>query len=80
MRTSVAAPSAVLAAAAVVLAAACGGGGGEAAIPPFWLRCGIVVADFDGDGLNDLFVNDGPVVLLQRAAAPGTFDPPRALR
>lgn len=40
----------------------------------------IAIGDADGDGLNDLFVNDGPVVLLQRAATPGTFDPPRALR
>jgi hypothetical protein len=39
----------------------------------------IAVGDADGDGRNDLIVNDGPVVLLQRAT-PGTFDAPRALR
>lgn len=39
----------------------------------------IAVGDADGDGRNDLFVNDGPVVLLQRGR-PGVFEAPRALR
>ncbi|MCK6429985.1 MAG: VCBS repeat-containing protein, partial [Burkholderiaceae bacterium] len=57
MQTSRAARRAVLAAGAILLVAACGGGGGgEAAIPPFWLRSGIVVADFDGNGRADVAV------------------------
>jgi hypothetical protein len=40
----------------------------------------IAVGDVNADGFNDIVVNDGPVVLLQRAGNPGTFDPPRALR
>lgn len=39
----------------------------------------IAIGDVDGDGRNDIVVNDGPSVLLQRATAPGTFQP-RALR
>ena len=38
---------------------ACGGGGGDSGdvvIPPFWSRGGIVVADFNGDGRDDLAV------------------------
>jgi hypothetical protein len=40
----------------------------------------IAVGDLDADGLNDIVVNDGPVVLMQRAGSPGTFDPLRTLR
>lgn len=36
--------------------AACGGGGGDAAMPPFWSRGGIVVADFNADGRDDVAV------------------------
>ena len=39
---------------------ACGGGGcgssGDVVIPPFWSRGGIVVADFNRDGRDDLAV------------------------
>lgn len=40
----------------------------------------IALGDADGDGRTDLFVNDGPAVAVQRAAAPGTFARFRALR
>ena len=40
----------------------------------------IAIGDVDGDGRNDIVVNDGPSVLLQRAAAPGTFQPRAPLR
>lgn len=40
----------------------------------------IAVADVNGDGRNDIVLNDGPAVLLQRAAVPGTFDAVRPLR
>jgi hypothetical protein len=40
----------------------------------------IAIGDLNADGLNDIAVNDGPVVLLQRAASLGTFEPPRPLR
>lgn len=40
----------------------------------------IALGDANGDGRADLFINDGPAVALQRAAAPGTFEPFRALR
>ena len=35
----------------------------------------IAIGDVDGDGRNDIVVNDGPGVLLQQAAAPGSFHP-----
>ena len=38
---------------------ACGGGGGgsnEITVAPFWLRSGLVVADLDGDGRDDVAV------------------------
>ena len=38
------------------------------------------IGDANGDGLNDIILNDGPSVLLQRASAPGTFDGVRTLR
>jgi hypothetical protein len=40
----------------------------------------IAIGDVNGDGRNDIVLNDGPSVLLQRANAPGTFDPVRTLR
>jgi hypothetical protein len=40
----------------------------------------IAIGDLNADGFNDIAVNDGPVVLLQRATSPGTFEPPRPLR
>lgn len=40
----------------------------------------IAVGDVNEDGCNDLVLNDGPSLLLQRAAAPGTFDAVRTLR
>ena len=40
----------------------------------------IGIGDANGDGRNDIILNDGPSVLLQRASAPGTFDPVRPLR
>lgn len=40
----------------------------------------IAIGDLNADGFNDIVVNDGPVVLLQRAASPGTFEPLRPLR
>ena len=40
----------------------------------------IAAADIDGDGFNDIVLNDGPNVMLQRPAAPGTFNPYQALR
>lgn len=40
----------------------------------------IAIGDANADGRNDIFVDDGPVVLLQRATGPGSFDPPKALR
>ena len=63
----------------VLLLTACGGGGGSV-IPPFWSDSGLVVEDLNGDGLNDIVVNDGPSVLLQRADAPGSFAALRPLR
>jgi hypothetical protein len=40
----------------------------------------IAAGDVNGDGLNDILLNDGPSVLMQRTTAPGTFDPVRPLR
>jgi len=40
----------------------------------------IGIGDVNGDGRGDIVVNDGPSVLLQRASAPGTFEPLRPLR
>lgn len=67
---------------------ACGGGGGDSGdvvIPPFWNRSGIVVADFNTDGRDDLAVAaayiDGPpphpgYVEIYRQSASGVFDAP----
>lgn len=40
----------------------------------------IAIADLNDDGRNDLVVNDGPGVLLQRHASPGTFGAVQPLR
>ncbi len=40
----------------------------------------IAIGDLNADGLNDIIVDDGPGVLLQRPAAPGTFESSRPLR
>jgi hypothetical protein len=40
----------------------------------------IDAADLNGDGRNDIVINDGPAVLLQSATAPGSFLPVRPLR
>jgi hypothetical protein len=40
----------------------------------------LAAGDVDGDGLTDMVLAEGPSVLLQRAAAPGTFEPVRPLR
>lgn len=34
----------------------------------------IALGDLDNDGLTDLVINDGPLVLFQRGSEPGTFD------
>jgi hypothetical protein len=39
----------------------------------------IATGDINNDTLNDIVVNDGPVVLLQRASAKGTFEPVQSL-
>ena len=68
--------------------AACGGGGGssgDVVIPPFWSRSGIVVADFNTDGRDDLAVAaayiDGPpphpgYVEIYMQSAAGVFAAP----
>jgi hypothetical protein len=70
---------------AAMALAACGGGGGDAAIPPFWSRGGIVVADLDGDGRDDVAVTAtyiaGPpphpgYVEIYLQSAVGVFDAP----
>jgi hypothetical protein len=40
----------------------------------------IAAADVNGDTYTDIVLNDGPSVMLQRPAAPGSFAQPRALR
>ena len=41
----------------ILLLGGCGGGGeGGNVIPPFWIESGIVVADLDGNGLDDVAV------------------------
>jgi hypothetical protein len=40
----------------------------------------VAIGDVNGDGLNDIVVNDGPSVLLQSATALGTFAPLSSLR
>jgi len=40
----------------------------------------IAIGDINNDGLNDIVVNDGPTVLLQKATATGMFDAARPLR
>lgn len=72
---------------ALALAACSGGGGdsGDVVAPPFWSRSGIVVADFNADGRDDLAVAaayiDGPpphpgYVEIYRQSAAGLFDAP----
>jgi hypothetical protein len=70
----------------VSAATGCGGGGGDSS-PPFDSSSALVVADFNGDGLNDVAAGvahiSGPPphagfvkVWLQRHDAPGTFESP----
>ena len=40
----------------------------------------IAIGDLDGDGRNDIVINDGPSALLQSATAPGGFRPPAPIR
>jgi len=40
----------------------------------------IAAGDINGDGRNDIVINDGPSVFLQSATSPGTFGPMQALR
>lgn len=54
-------------------------------LPPTSLQTGggsvaVVLKDLNSDGLNDIILNDGPSVLLQRVSALGTFDAVRILR
>ncbi|MCF8159888.1 MAG: VCBS repeat-containing protein [Polaromonas sp.] len=71
---------------AVLALSACGGGGGgDLVIPPFWSRGGVVVADFNGDGRDDLAVaatyiagpppHPGHVEIYLQSAV-GAFDAP----
>lgn len=75
-----------LALAAIATVVGCGGGGGDAQIEPFDSFQGYVVADFDGDGRNDLaatvsHIAEAPPhpghvrVWLQRHDLPGSFLP-----
>jgi len=79
--------SPLLAIATVVaaLAACSGGGGGNALIPPFDVPAGVVVADFDGDGREDVALAfahiAGPpphagYVRIFRQSAAGGFEVP----
>lgn len=77
--------SLVLSATLVAALAACGGGGGDTLIPPFDVAAGVVVADFDGDGRDDVALafarvagpppHPGYVRLFHQSAA-GIFDAP----
>ncbi|HEX9182028.1 MAG TPA: VCBS repeat-containing protein [Burkholderiales bacterium] len=40
----------------------------------------LAAGDLNGDSYTDIVLNDGPVVLLQRPSAPGTFESYRPLR
>ena len=80
MRCSLLASAALFAA-----VAACGGGGGGGSIPPFDVPAGVVVADFDGDGRDDVALAFAHVagppphagyVRFFPQSAPGVFDPP----
>jgi hypothetical protein len=70
---------------AMALSACGGGGGGDAVITPFWNRSGLVVADFNGDGRDDVAVAAsyiaGPpphpgYVEIYLQSAVGVFDAP----
>jgi hypothetical protein len=67
----------------------CGGGGGSDMIPPFWSQGGVVVADLDGDGRQEVAVAStniaGPpphpgYVLIYHQSSPGTFEAPKQFR
>jgi hypothetical protein len=67
------------------LAACSGGGSGNALIPPFDVPAGVVVADFDGDGRDDVALAFAHVagppphagyVRIFRQSAAGVFDVP----
>ena len=40
----------------------------------------VATGDVNGDGLADVFVDDGPMVFVQRRSPQGTFEPGRVLR
>jgi hypothetical protein len=40
----------------------------------------IAIGDINNDGRNDIILNDGPAMLVQRSGAPGVFDAVQALR
>ena len=72
---------------AASLAACSGGGGGGAIIPPFDVPAGVTVADFDGDGRDDVALAFAHVagppphpgyVRFFRQSAAGVFDVPVA--
>jgi len=67
------------------LTACSGGGGGDGLIPPFDVPAGVVVADLDGDGLDDVALAFAQVagppphpgyVRFFRQSSPGVFDVP----